>query len=338
MAIIMRNAFAKTITRLARTDPRLVLISGDIGNRMFDDFKKIAPDRFYNVGIAEQSMIGVAAGLALAGMRPMVYTIAPFVVTRCLEQIKVDLCYHRLPVTLVGTGAGLSYASLGATHHSPDDIAQLRPLPNMTVVCPADAIETRLATEAAVSTEGPCYLRIGKKGEPDVHPGDPAFAIGRAIVIRQAPESLGRRVAILATGSVVPMGVSLADRLESHGVTATVWSYHTVKPLDLATLDEAFDGYDVVVTLEEHYAAGGFGSAVAEWLTDGPTRRASLVRCGLIDGFSHHAGEQDDARRRLGLSADALLDRVTRRLNHRGRAVGSAGSLRCSDRSPTAAA
>src|SRR5262245_50146263 len=165
----MRNAFADELTKLGRADDRVVMLSGDIGNRLFDKFKDACPDRFYNCGVAEANMMGVAAGMALSGLRPVAYTITPFITTRCLEQIRVDVCYHNVPVTIVAVGAGMAYASLGPTHHACEDISLLRSLPNMKVVCPADAHEVRAAMRAAMHQDGPVYIRLGKKGEPNVH-------------------------------------------------------------------------------------------------------------------------------------------------------------------------
>src|SRR5437588_11098242 len=162
----MRNAFAAEITALAEKDDRVVLLSGDIGNRLFDNYKERFKTRFFNCGVAEANMMSMAAGMAFSGMRPVAYTITPFITTRCLEQIRVDVCYHNVPVTIVGVGAGLSYASLNATHHSCEDIAFLRAIPNMTVVCPADPFEVRCALTASIQRGGPVYLRLGKKGEP----------------------------------------------------------------------------------------------------------------------------------------------------------------------------
>lgn len=300
----MRNAFAKTVTELADRDERVVLLSGDIGNRLFDGFKQRHPDRFLNCGVAEANMVGVSAGLAMAGMRPYVYTITPFVTTRVLEQIRVDLCYHELPVTIVGVGAGLSYASLGATHHSCEDIAFLRALPGMRVVCPADAHEVVAATAAALAQESPLYLRLGKKGEPLVHAGVPEFEIGRAIQLRQ-----GSDVCLLGTGNILPVVQETADTL-APGLSAAVVSFHTVKPLDEELLTHVFETYPLVVTVEEHSLIGGFGAAVAEWLGDGPPRRARLLRVGTSDEFLHEAGGQDYAREWYGLTAAAIAGRV----------------------------
>ena len=159
----MRNAFAKYITALAQEDERVVLLSGDIGNRLFDDFKAKCPGRFFNCGVAEAKLVGMAAGMALSGLRPVCYTITPFLTYRCMEQIRIDVCYHHVPVIIVGTGAGLSYASLGATHHSCEEMGMLRLLPGMTVIAPADDAEVRGALKAVMQSPDPAYIRIGKK-------------------------------------------------------------------------------------------------------------------------------------------------------------------------------
>ena len=202
----MRNAFAATITALAAKDDRVVVLSGDIGNRLFDAFKDRHPARFYNCGVAEGNMTGMAAGMAMCGLRPFTYTITPFATTRVMEQIRIDVCYHNLPVTIVGTGSGLSYASLGPTHHSVEDVAFLRALPNLTVVCPADAAEVHAALAAILKIDGPVYLRLGKKGEPVVHQEPPAMVIGRGLTLRE-----GRDVCLLGLGNMVAPSLEAAD-------------------------------------------------------------------------------------------------------------------------------
>lgn len=302
----MRNAFAQTIEALAAADERVVLLSGDIGNRMFDRFKERFPTRFYNTGIAEQSMISIAAGLAMCGLRPFAYTIAPFITSRCLEQIRVDLCYHELPVVFAGVGAGLGYAELGATHHACEDIAMLRCLPGMTVLCPGDAMEVRAAVPATLSLQGPAYLRLGKKGEPVVHADVPKdFAIGLGLVVCE-----GEDVCILSTGNVLPIAIDAGKLLAQRGVCTRIVSMHTVKPLDTALLDDAFSRFACVATIEEHSLIGGLGSAIAEWLVDGPPRRARLVRVGTPDAFPHEAGDQAYARQQIGLTPESIMQRI----------------------------
>lgn len=301
----MRNAFAQQITRLAQEDPRVVVLSGDIGNRLFDDLKAKCPGRFFNCGVAEANMIGMAAGLALSGFRPVCYTITPFLTYRCLEQIRVDVCYHHVPVVLVGTGSGLSYASLGATHHSCEEMGMLRLLPGLAVVAPADAWEVRAALRAALQHPHPVYLRIGKKGEPAVHAAEPDFAIGRALPLRP-----GTDVAFLATGTVVPVALAAADLLAARGISAAAFSYPSVKPLDETVLAEVFGRCRVVATVEEHSILGGLGGAVAEWLADHPAPRSRLLRFGSRDEFLHLTCEQEEAREYFGLTPAGLAERV----------------------------
>ena len=204
----MRNSFAKQITELAQKDPRVVLMAGDIGNRLFDNLKAKCPDRFFNCGVAEANMIGMAAGMAMSGLRPFCYTITPFLTYRCLEQIRVDVCYHDVPVVLVGTGSGLSYASLGATHHSCEEMGMLRLLPGLAVIAPADAMEVRGALKAALNYPHPVYIRIGKKGEPVVHKTEPEFIIGKALPIRD-----GTDVCFLSAGTMLPAVLQAAEIL-----------------------------------------------------------------------------------------------------------------------------
>jgi len=312
----MRNAFADEITKLAIADERVVLLSGDIGNRLFDDLKERVPGRFFNCGVAEANMMSLAAGLALSGLRPVVYTITPFVTSRCLEQIRDDVCYHDLGVTIVGTGAGLSYATLGATHHSCEDMGMLRLLPNMTVLAPADPQEVRWALRAALAQRGPLYMRLGKKGEPKMHEKVPDVPIGCWMPMRG-----GADLALLAAGTMLPVALEAADRLHAQGLAAAVFSCPSVKPLDTGRLAELASRFPLLVTLEEHSVVGGFGAAVAEWVVDQPPQRARLMRCGTADRFLHASGEQHYAREQFGLTAEAITDRVLAELAPAARAL-----------------
>lgn len=307
----MRNAFAKHITQLAQKDERIVLLSGDIGNRLFDDFKAKCPDRFYNCGVAEANMIGVAAGLAMSGLRPVCYTIAPFLTYRTMEQIRVDLCYHQAPVVLVGTGAGLAYASLGATHHSCEEMGMLRLIPGMNVIAPADEFEVASILPAALQCPQPVYIRIGKKGEPKVHASAPAFEIGRSI-----PISSGTDVCFLACGTILPEAVAAAQKLTASGISSGVVSFPTLKPLDTPLLADVFQRYKLVVTVEEHSILGGLGTAVAEWLSAQKSPKASLLRLGTTDEFLHETCEQEEAREHFGLHAAGLEQSVRATLSN----------------------
>ncbi len=296
----MRNAFAEEMTRLATTDKRVVVLSGDIGNKLFDKLKLVDEQRFYNCGIAEANMMGVAAGMAMSGMRPFVYTITPFTTTRCFEQIRVDVCYHHAPVVIVGTGSGLSYSELGPTHHSLEDMAILRTLPGMRVLAPCDASELRQALHEVLKDDSPTYIRIGKKGEADIHATLPNLKLGKVLVIRP-----GADVALLCAGNMMADTLKAADLLAASGISAEVVSFHTVKPLDADYLQQAASRFKLLVTVEEHSRIGGFGSAVAEWRMAQP-RNVAQLGFGTEDVFMHEVGSQAYARKKYGLTADNI--------------------------------
>lgn len=300
----MRNAFANEMTKLAQQDERVVLLSGDIGNKLFDKFKDVDGHRFYNCGIAEANMMGVAAGMALSGLRPVVYTITPFTTTRCFEQIRVDACYHKAPVIIIGTGSGLSYAELGPTHHSLEDMAILRTLPGMRVMAPCDTSELRLAMRAALNEDGPVYIRIGKKGESDIHHQLPDFKIGKSIVVRE-----GDDIALLSAGTIMPEVLKAADILKVKGISAEVVSFHTVKPLDTGYLAAAAKRVQFFATIEEHGLIGGLGSAVAEWRASANSV-TPLMSFGTPDEFMHEVGTQEYARAKYGLTAENIAERI----------------------------
>ena len=298
----MRSVFADQITKLAADDERVVLLFGDIGDKLFYRFKERFPKRFYNCGGAEQNMIGVSAGMALSGLRPVVYTITPFTTIPCYEQIRVDLCYQRAPVVVVGTGAGLSCAELGPTHRSLEDLAIMRVLPEMTVLAPCDELELRAGLAAALKLDGPAYIRIGKGGEPRVHAKLSDFAVGRAVTLSQ-----GTDICLVATGTIVPSASAAAEILRQRGFSVGVISMPTIKPLDTQCLARIFAGYRMVATIEEHSRIGGLGSAVAEWCADAPAARAQHVIFGADDRFLHEIGSQEYARRVSGLAMESIV-------------------------------
>jgi transketolase len=311
----MRNAFADEITKLGAGDTRVVLLSGDIGNKLFDKFKHQAGTRFFNCGVAEANMMSIAAGMALSGLRPVIYTITPFTTTRCFEQIRVDVCYHNAPVIIVGTGAGLSYAELGPTHHSLEDLALLRSLPGMIVLAPCDEVELRLGLRAALGQHHPVYMRIGKKGEPMIHDRQPDFQLGKAITIRE-----GQHVCLISTGNMMPVVLDAGNILDKKGVSARVESFHTVKPLDTDRLKEVFARYPLVAVVEEHGRLGGLGGTIAEWLASQDDPRGRMLSFGTDDIFMHEVGSQEYARRKFGLTAENIAEKVSARLERVGAA------------------
>lgn len=305
----MRNAFAAEALNIAKNDKTMVLLSADIGNRLFDTFKTGFSDRFINCGVAEANMTGMAAGLAMSGLRPVTYTIAAFNTVRCLEQIRVDICYHNLPVTIVGVGAGLSYANLGYTHHAAEDIGFLRMLPNMTILCPADPLEVRGALRAAHEHEGPTYIRLGKKGEPEIHSEIPKMEVGESLVVME-----GDDVCLLATGTILEKALDAANILEKQGISACVISFYSAKPLDSGKLGEVFSRFPLVATIEEHSEIGGIGAAVAEWAVRHRVDPVKFLPISLPDRIIHESGSQEFAREYFGLTAPVIANRLVDRL------------------------
>jgi transketolase len=303
----VRNALADALLTLANEDDRVVLLTGDVGNRMFDRFKAAHPTKFINCGIAEANMITVAAGMAREGLRPVTYAIAPFTTYRCLEQIRLDVCYHRAPVLIVGVGSGLGYANLGPTHHSLEDLAGLRPLPDLHLAAPVDPLEVHHCVRAAMAADVGTYLRIGKKGEPAVLPADSApLPLGRARTLRE-----GGDVVFLSTGVITATAVEAAAKLADEGIEAAVDHHPWVDPLDVEQLARRADEGAPWVIVEEHAGVGGFGGAIAEWALD--ARRAPKVqRCHTPPAFFHEAGSPAHARAQLGLSTEALVQAAKR--------------------------
>lgn len=258
----MRTAFIETLKDLAGQDERIWLLCADLGFSVLEPFAQAFPKRYVNVGVAEQNMTGVAAGLALSGKIVFTYSIANFPVIRCLEQIRDDVCAHNLDVKVVSVGGGFAYGSAGYTHHGTEDLAMMRVLPNMTVLAPGDPIETRLLTKAAVDRPGPCYLRLGKAGEPIVHTSQPEITIGKAILLRE-----GDSGTLISTGGALAMTMKAADDLSARGISVSVLSMPTLAPLDKDAILRAAKDTGRIVTIENH-GIGGLGSAVAEVLAE----------------------------------------------------------------------
>jgi transketolase len=255
-----RDAFAQTLEELAASDPRVVVVCNDsIGSSKLGGFKKKFPDRLINVGIAEQNMIGVGAGLANGGRLPFVCGASCFLTARALEQIKADLAYSGANVKLCGMSSGFAYGELGPTHHSIEDLAWTRAIARMTVVVPADPSETAQALRAAAAIEGPVFLRLSRAPVPDVLAAGDRFQIGRALTLRP-----GHHVTLIANGTVVHRALDAATLLATDGIAARVLNMATVRPLDREAVIAAARETGAIVTVEEHTTHGGLGGAVAE--------------------------------------------------------------------------
>lgn len=298
----MRTAFARTLVSLAEQDPRVFLLTGDLGFSVLEPFRERFPKRFVNVGVAEQNMLGIAAGLAHSGNVVFVYSIANFPTLRCLEQIRNDVCYHGLPVRVVSVGGGLAYGSAGYTHHGVEDLAIMRALPGISVFAPGDPLETELITSALLDLPGPAYLRLGKAAEPVVHATAPKVVPGRAIQIQD-----GQDVTLIATGGMLFATLEAARELEAiHGLSVRLLSMHTLKPLDEAAIVGAASDTRLVVTCEEHSCIGGLGSAVADVIAALPSPRARLVKFALPDRANDVVGSQRYLLARLGTITERI--------------------------------
>ena len=296
----MRNAFIKCLIEQARVDDRIFVLTPDLGFSVLEGYAQEFPERFLNVGIAEQNAVSVAAGLALSGKIVYVYGIIPFVTMRCFEQVRIDVAYMNTNVRLVGVGAGLSYGPAGATHHAVEDIAIMRALPNMTVCCPGDPVEVRELTKCSFSYEGPMYIRLGKNGENVVHSGQESIKLGKAIQITE-----GQDAALITTSNLLELGREWVDEWRREKKAVALISMHTVKPLDREIIYNLIEKRIPIMTLEEHNIIGGLGSAIAEVIAESG-KGISFFRIAVPDVFIHHIGSQSILRNCAGIKKPSL--------------------------------
>ena len=300
----MRKAFNEELLKAARQDKRIHMILADIGYGEIEPFANEFPERFINCGVAEQNMTGVACGVALAGNIAITYSIANFPTLRCLEQVRNDVCYHNANVKIVIIGGGMAYGPLGVSHHSTEDLAIMRALPNLKVIAPCDIYEARSAVHAMLAYDGPVYYRCGYKGEKNLHSGPVNFEIGKALKLRE-----GKDAAIIFTGTIGINAVQAADELEKQGYSIKLVSMHTVKPIDVAAvLDAAETG--CVVTVEEHNICGGMGGAVAEALMDNGAGNIRFKRMALPDVNVCKIGSEEWLRDQYGLGVADIVSTV----------------------------
>lgn len=300
-----RGVLGQAILALAPSADNLMVLSADLGNSSgLDRFKSAYPDKFLNVGIAEQNLIGLASGLSKEGYDVFATSFAPFITMRAAEQVRINLGYMNLKVKAVGLGSGLAMGFLGNSHYGLEDVAIMRAIPNITIVCPADCAEITKTVFAAARFDGPMYIRLtGAVNTPIVYSADYEFEIGRAITLRE-----GSDVAIVATGSMVYQSLEAAKHLEARGISASVINMHTLKPLDTAAIDDALSSTKLVVTVEEHSVIGGLGSAVAEYKASLPGTPPQLL-IGLPDVFGK-AGDYAYLLDHYGLVGEKLAEKI----------------------------
>lgn len=299
----MRIAFVNTLFEAAKKDKRITLLTADLGFSVFEEFMEKLPRQYLNVGVAEQNMTGVAAGMAMQGKVPVIYSIVPFVTMRNFEQLRDDICYQGLNVKVVGVGSGFSYGPYGHTHHGLEDIGIVRTIPGITVFAPGDPVETKLVTRAALSIKGPVYIRLGKAGEPKIHSKLPKFSMGKGIVIRQ-----GGDVILFSCGTMLPTAMQVSDILKRKYSVGVV-SIHTIKPLDESLIIKLSKRARAIFTIEEHAKIGGLGSAIAEVLAE-QSISTIFKRFGTPDRFTKVSGLQEYMREANGLLPDQIASEI----------------------------
>ena len=304
----MRDAFTRALQRLAAEDKNLLLVTGDLGFGVLKPFWETYPDQFINAGIAEQAMTSLAAGLAREGKTVLTYSIANFPTLRCLEQIRNDVCYHNANVKIVNIGGGVSYGALGVSHHSTEDIAILRALPNMVVVVPCDNIEAEAATRAVFEYEGPVFYRCGYKNEKDIHHTDAKglnFQLGKAITVEE-----GSDCTVIFCGPIGFEAQKAVIAAREKGINCRLLSMHTIKPIDKEAIVKAAQETGRIITVEEHNLSGGLGSAVAEVLMDEGCGGVKMKRIALPDINVHQVGSQQWLREYYHLTAPYIEEAI----------------------------
>ena len=296
----MRPTFSRLLAEAARQDERVLLLTGDHGYALFDNFRSVRPGQYLNCGVAEQNMIGVAAGLAKGGFRPIVYGLSAFIPMRVLEQIKMDVCFESLPVIFIGDGAGVVYSQLGASHQCAEDVAALRAIPNLNIVSPADRYELAYCFKHVLALGGPSYVRFGKADRGDVHTALPQVAFGDPIQVRAGRASY----AFVATGSMVRTALELADYFGD----VPVWSVPTIAPVNEKLLRELCRLHKQLFVMEEHSVNGGLGSLVAERAAE--TGGCRVARLGIENRFSELCGSYSYLMSCHGLGAKELRERI----------------------------
>jgi len=300
----MRKAFVKTLIELAEKDESVYLLTGDLGFHALEDFALKFPKRFVNCGVAEQNMMGIAAGLAMCGKKPYVYSIVSFVTLRCLEQIRNDVCYQNLDVKIIGIGGGFSYGTLGASHSVLEDVAVMRVLPNMTVLCPADLLSTEELINKSYTTKNPTYIRISNVGKCEVYSQKPDLQIGETNTIRKGEDG-----AIIATGLPVYFSLEIIDELKKQNINLKLLDFHTLKPINKDHLLSAVKDFKNIFTIEEHSVIGGTGSVVAEILAQSDFV-GNFKIIGMPDNFLDQVGEADYLRKKYIIKKEEIINNI----------------------------
>jgi transketolase len=303
----MRNNFFNALFEIAKNDPNVVLITADMGFGLFEKFRDQLPRQFINAGVSEANAMTMAAGMAIAGKKPYVYSITPFITYRCFEQIRLDVCYQNVNVKIIGSGGGLDYGQDGTTHHPTEDISVMRSLPNMKVVCPADPLEAAVLPSIISNIDGPVFVRLGK-GKEMIHSFPPTMEIGKANKVYQS-KTLGRPIVVFATGDIIANAYQAAVILDKEDVPIRLYSVPWIKPFDEKAVLEEIPDASAIVTVEEHSRIGGLFSSVCETLVSN-NAQAKVISIALPDAFQKEVGDQAQLRKINGLDVESLKTKL----------------------------
>jgi len=302
----MRKEAIAQLIKQAEINDKIVLLTGDLGFSVLEEFRDKFPDRFFNIGIAEQNMMGIAAGLALTGKIVFVYSIIPFLTMRCFEQIRNDVCYQNLNVKLIGVGAGVLYGSAGPSHHAIEDISILRSLPNMKILSPADIFEAEMSVSAAIQNEGPTYIRLGAEKEK-IHDSHSKFIFGKGIEIGNGD------IVLITHGDMLRNVINVGNKLKEQNLNSKIISIHTIKPLDNKLISDCIQNSKAIFCIEEHSIIGGLGSSISEIIAES-NKGIIFKRIGLNDIFIKDVGNKEFIQQKFKLNPDSIFEEIIRSL------------------------
>lgn len=305
----MRDSFVKSLSEIAKKDKDLVLLTGDLGFGIFEEFERMFPNQYFNVGVAEQNMTSIASGLAIEGKKVFTYSLANFPTLRCLEQIRNDACYHNLNVTVVASGGGFSYGQLGMSHHATEDISIMRALPNVTVVVPSSPWEAENATRELYNSEGVGYLRIDKTNGSQMPP-EHDFKMGESILIQR-----GDDICFFVCGGIINEVFESVKSLKKFGLSSEIVSMHTVKPIDYSAVKRASTKFKLIVSVEEGNVIGGLGSAISDFCLETGNPPKNFLKIGLNDVYSSIVGDQAFLRSKYNMDSEYITSAVLKKLS-----------------------
>lgn len=301
----MKNPFFKTILKLVNGEKDILVLTADNGFMEFDLFQKLYPNRFINFGVSEANMISYAAGMASCGKIPYAFAISAFITMRAYEQVRSDICLQNQNVKIVGAYGGMNFSTLGATHHTIEDIAIMRVLPGMKVICPASPMEAKKTFLATKIDKGPTYIRLGSTQEPEIYDTNYDFEIGKGVLLKD-----GNDITLVGTGPIVYEVLQVANLLAKKGISARVINMHTVKPIDKEIISKSAKETGIIISIEEHSIIGGLGSAIAETLFETKSNNIVFERIGLNDNFPKGYGTHEEIKEMNNLSINSIYNKV----------------------------